>query len=52
MGILDYILLGLLLLWFVAVLAFFRRRKHAGKCIGCSGGGCGCCACKKDENVI
>ncbi|MCI8389743.1 MAG: FeoB-associated Cys-rich membrane protein [Roseburia sp.] len=48
MGIWDYLLCGLLLLWFAAVIRHLRKKKKAGMagCGSCSGCG-GCAGCGK-----
>lgn len=47
MGVLDYLLLGLLFLWLSAVAVHMWKRKKTGGpggCAGCSGcAGCGKC---------
>ena len=45
MKLLDFILIGLVLLWLVAVCIFLRKRKKSGKCVGCSGCDGNCSGC-------
>lgn len=45
MKLLDFVIVGIILIWLIAVLIYMIRRKKKGGCIGCNS--CGCENCKK-----
>lgn len=47
MSLLDYILIGVLSVWFIISILFFRKSKKQNKCPGCSGR---CSSCPKNVN--
>lgn len=49
MKALDYFLLMVIAVAFIGALNYVRKKKKAGKCIGCSGQCCGHCAEKNDN---
>lgn len=54
MSILDYIILGIIAVWFILAAVYIVRQKKRGK--SCCGGGCGsscnckCSGCKSNKN--
>lgn len=49
MRIRDFLLLGMLLLWLMAVIFYLWKKRKEGKCIGCAGGDCGACGRKEPK---
>ncbi len=51
MGILDFIVLGILGAWAVFAIVYIIKCKKNGKCIGCSGDCSACDVKKKSEEL-